>query len=165
MDVIFQRTSVRHYDAKPIEPEKAEQLLRAAMAAPSAMNQQPWEFYVIRRPTLLQELGTASPYAGPVKEATLAIVPCIDGSRVKLPEYAAVDLSAACENILLEAEQQELGACWIGIAPVPERVAAVGKILHLPEQLTAFAIIALGYPASKKPQSDRYDAARVHELE
>lgn len=164
MDAIFQRTSVRHYDAKPVEPEKAEKLLRAAMAAPSAMNQQPWEFYVVRGQALLQELGTASPYAGPVKEATLAIIPCIAGDRVKLPEYAAVDLSAACENILLEAEQQGLGACWIGIAPVPERVAAVGKILRLPERLTAFAIIALGYPASKKPQPDRYDASRVHEL-
>ena len=64
MKEIFERVSIRRYEERPVEGEKLEALLRAAMAAPSAGNQQPWEFYVIRDREVLEKLSKVSPYAG-----------------------------------------------------------------------------------------------------
>lgn len=161
MEEIFQRTSVRHFQRLPIETEKAEQLLRAAMAAPSARNQQPWEFYIVTNTKTLEELATCSPYAGCLKNAPLGIVVCCR-KNCPLPEYAQIDCSAATENILLEAVHQGLGAVWLGIAPLTERIEAVGQVLNLPEELYAFSLIACGYPLDSRPQQDRFDMARVH---
>ena len=104
MDAIFTRTSVRAYADRPVEPEKLERLLRAGMAAPSARNQQPWEFYVTTDKARLQALSGCSPYVGFVKNAGAAIVPCYRKEGLTAPDYALIDLSAATENILLEAE-------------------------------------------------------------
>lgn len=162
MDSIFIRTSVRDFEDRVVEPHKIEKLLRAAMAAPSAVNQQPWEFYVVQNPVKLQEIAAASPYAGSVLKAPAAIVPCYDKKRLAAVEYADIDMSAACENILLEAVQQGLGAVWLGIAPIRERMDKVAAAICLPENLAAFAIIPFGYPVGKKAQQDRYDTSRVH---
>ena len=71
MKEIFHRTSIRKYTAQPVEKEKIEQLLRAAMAAPSARNQQPWEFYVVTDREALGRLAECSQFAGMLREAPL----------------------------------------------------------------------------------------------
>lgn len=162
MDVIFTRTSVRAYTAQPVEPEKLELLLRAGMAAPSACNQQPWEFYVTAEKTRLEALSGCSPYTGFVKNAAAAIVPCYRKSGLIAPDYAEIDLSAACENILLEAESLGLGAVWCGIAPGRERMEAVRSALGIADSLEPFAILSVGYPLKPAKQQDRFDPARVH---
>lgn len=162
MNAIFSRTSVRSFENRLVEKEKIEKLLQAAMAAPSAMNQQPWEFYVVSDMKKLESLANVSPYAGPIGRAMVAIVPCIAKNRLQLIEYGEIDLSIASENILLEAQHQELGAVWIGIAPHKERMEQVADILHMPERLSPFAVIPVGYPLEKKQQTNRYDASRVH---
>lgn len=163
MNSIFHRTSVRKYRDGKIEKETVERLLRAAMAAPSACNQQPWEYYVVTDRRKLEELAASSPYAGCTKHAPLAFVACYR-EVCTVPEYAQIDLSASVENLLLEADAQGLGAVWLGIAPVAERMERVAEILALPEGLKAFAIIPCGYPAEEKEQQDRYDVSRVHYL-
>ena len=115
MDAIFHRTSIRKYQETPVEAEKIETLLRAAMAAPSACNQQPWEFYVVRNKEKIKELSEASPYAGCAKGAPVVFVPCYR-KNCQVPMYAEIDLSAAVENLLLEADSLGLGAVWMGIA-------------------------------------------------
>ncbi|MCC8076470.1 MAG: nitroreductase family protein [Clostridiales bacterium] len=162
MNSIFHRTSVRSYLPRPVEQEKVEQLLRAAMAAPSAGNQQPWSFYVVTDPAVMEALAGCSPYAGCVKAAPLVIVPCYREAICRHPEFAQIDLSASVENLLLEADALGLGAVWLGIAPRTERMAAVGEVLHLPEGETAFALIPCGYPAAApRAQEDRFDQSRV----
>lgn len=161
MDSIFHRTSVREYLQKPVEDEKIEKMLRAAMAAPSARNQQPWEYYAVTAGDVLQKLAKASPFAGCVKGAPLAFVACWQKECMR-PEYAQIDLSASVENLLLEADALDLGAVWLGIAPVRERMDEVRKVLDIPERLEAFAIIACGYPSTTAVQQDRYDESRVH---
>lgn len=161
MNEIFRRTSVRRFQERTVEPEKTEQLLRAAMAAPSAGNQQPWEFYTVTRRETLEALSGCSPYAGCLVEAPLGIVVCCR-ENCPMPEYRQIDCSAATENLLLEAVSQGLGAVWLGIAPLEERMAAVRQVLRLPEHLSAFALIACGYPAEERPQQDRYEPSRVH---
>ena len=163
MKEIFERVSVRRFLDRPVEPEKLERLLRAAMAAPSAGNQQPWEFYVVRDREKLDALSRVSPYAGCTKNAPLAIV---SAYREKLwaPAYAQIDMSIAMENLWLACPGERLGGVWLGIAPVEERMRAVETVLGIPEGLRAFAIFPLGYPAEEKKQQDRWDPSRIHEI-
>lgn len=165
MNAIFKRTSVRKYKDQPIEPEKIELLLRAGMAAPSACNQQPWEFYLTTNREKLAELGACSRYATPTIGAALAIVPCYRRDGLIAPDYAEIDLSACVENILLEAEELGLGAVWMGIAPGRDRMENVRKVLNVDDSLEPFAILAVGYPAVENKQQDRFDPARIHVVE
>ena len=161
MDAIFHRTSIRKYQETPVEAEKIETLLRAAMAAPSACNQQPWEFYVVRNKEKIKELSEASPYAGCAKGAPVVFVPCYR-KNCQVPMYAEIDLSAAVENLLLEADSLGLGAVWMGIAPQKDRMVDVRKGLDIPGELEPFALVPCGYPAQERTQEDRYEVERVH---
>ena len=161
MNSIFQRVSVRKFQDKPVTDAQVEQLLRAAMAAPSATNQQPWEFYVVRSKAKIKELSEASPYAGCAKGAPVVFVPCYR-KNCQVPMYAEIDLSAAVENLLLEADSLGLGAVWMGIAPQKDRMADVRKVLDIPEELEPFALVPCGYPAQERTQEDRYEVERVH---
>ena len=161
MNSIYHRVSIRKYQDKPVEPEKIEAILRAAMQAPSAANQQPWEFYVVTDKKKLIELSQVSPYAGMTADAPAAIVPVYRKDCI-IPAYAEIDLSIAVENMWLETDAQGLGGVWLGIAPIGERMRAVEKILDMPDTLRAFAIFPFGYPAEERRQQNRYDAARIH---
>ena len=163
MDEIFHRTSIRKYLDKRVEDEKIKKMLRAAMAAPSAGNQQPWEFYVVKDKTILKKLSQTSPYAGCTAYAPLAFVACYR-IHCTMPEYAQIDMSASVENLLLEADSLGLGAVWLGIAPLEERMEAVRKVLDIPETLNAFAVIPCGYPETVHTQQDRFDIQRIHTI-
>ncbi len=164
MDSIFHRVSIRKYEARDIEPEKIEKMMRAAMAAPSACNQQPWEFYVVTKKELIQALSQASPYAGCLASAPVAMIPCYRENCI-VPEYAQIDLSIATEHILLEADTLGLGAVWLGIAPIEERMKKVEDLLGLQPGIRAFAIVAIGYPAETKEQEERYQEERIHYIQ
>lgn len=161
MDSIFHRTSVRTYQSRKVEMEKIEKMLQAAMAAPSAGNQQPWEYYVVTNSDKLKELAQTSPYAGCVANAPMAFVACY-GKKCRMPEYAQIDLSASVENLLLEADSLGLGAVWLGIAPLQDRMDKVREVISISEELEAFAIIPCGYPEQIKEQQNRYEKERVH---
>ena len=146
MNSIFHRISVRKYKDTPVEQEKVEQMLKAAMAAPSACNQQPWEFYVVTDKNVIGQLSESSPYAKCAKGAPLVFVPCFRSEGIA-PEYFNIDMSAAVENLLLEADDLGLGAVWMGISPDETRMNAVRNVLNIPEHLHAFALVPCGYPA------------------
>ena len=164
MNSIFSRTSIRNYLPKAVEDEKITQILKAAMAAPSAGNQQPWEFYVVKNPQILKLLAACSPYSGCLAGAPVAIVPCYR-TECYFPENAEMDLSAATENMLLEINDLGLGAVWLGVAPLQDRMDAVRKVLDIPAGLVPFAMIPIGYPVRVQPQQDRYDSSRIHTVE
>lgn len=161
MNAIFRRRSVRRFQKRQVEKYKIDLLLKAAMSAPSACNQQPWEFYVVKDKAKLEELAKSSPYAMCTKNATVAIVNCYRKDVIE-PEYVEIDLSACTENILLEAAEIGLGAVWLGVAPIKERMQKVKDILGIPEHLQPFAIIPLGYPINETKQQNRYDPSRIH---
>jgi nitroreductase len=161
MDSIFHRTSVRNFTNQKVEQDKIDFILKAAMAAPSAGNQQPWVFYVTENKEILEQLAACSPYAGPVKNAPMAFIPCYR-EDVIYPPYAQIDLSIATEHILLAADSLGLGTVWLGIAPLEDRMNTVSKILNLPADVHPFAVVPCGYPARIAPQQERYDASRIH---
>ena len=162
MNAIFQRASVRSFDGRKVETEKIELLMKAAMAAPSACNQQPWEFVVVTDPVILKELSACSPYSGCIGQAPLGIAVCMRTEGLRALDYTQIDASAAAENILLEAVELGLGAVWLGIAPGPERMGAVRQAIHAPKTIQPFCLIACGYPNQPVAPADRYDPSRVH---
>jgi len=131
------------------------------MQAPSAGNQQPWEFYIVENKEMIQKLSQTSPYAGCLAKAPLAVIVCAK-KEGRWPDYFYIDCSIACENMWLEADELGLGAVWLGIAPLKERMRAVEEIVSMPERLEAFALFAVGYPDQTKTQQDRYDPIRIH---
>ena len=84
---------------------------------------------------------------------------------VIFPGITDIDCAIATENLWLELEELGLGGVMMAVAPVPERMEAVGKILNLPDNQYAFALLPFGYPVGKKPQVDRYDAKKIHWVE
>ena len=164
MNSIFSRVSVRKYLNKQVEKEKTEAILRAAMQAPSAANQQPWEFYVVTNREKLRALARTSPYAGMTKDAPAAIV-SVYRKDCAIPAYADIDMSIAMENMWLETDAQGLGGVWMGIAPLTDRMEAVERILDIPEHLRAYALFPYGYPDEERRQQDRWDESRIHFVE
>lgn len=163
MKEIFTRRSIRKYESKPVSDDQVRQLLRAAMYAPSAGNEQPWHFIVIRDRQILDEIPKHHPYTQMLKEAPLAIVPCCDTSNLKYDgAFWVQDIAAAIQNILLEAEYLGLGSCWCGVYSRKELVDKISEILHIPEHIIPVAVVAIGYPGEKREVRDRFRPDRVH---
>lgn len=162
MDEIFKRRSIRKYTDKPVEEEKIELLLRAAMQAPTSGNQRPWEFLVVKDKEALRELSLTSPFSMAVAKAPLAIIMLGNRDLFRYPEDWEKDLGAATQNMLLEAVSLKLGAVWIGVAPLPECMDHVREACALPPNIDPFAIVAVGYPLEDKPPIDRFEADRIH---
>ena len=162
MDSIRNRRSIRKYTSQPVPQDLVSKLLEAAMAAPSAGNEQPWEFVSITDRDVLRAITKVHPYSQMLKEAALAIVVCGNLEREKYPGFWVEDCSAATENILLEAEDCGLGGVWLGVYPHDDRVKGISELLGLPASVIPLSLVAVGYPAEKKPPSDRFDASRIH---
>ena len=162
---IFRRVSVRKFLPDPVPESKVEKLLRAAMAAPSAGNQQPWEFFVVTDAAKIRELAGCSPYSSCAANAPLLVVPCARTQGLRFPEYNYIDLANATENLLLEATHLGLGAVWLACAPDPGRMSRVAAVLGTNETLLPFALVPVGLPAETKAWTDRYDPDRVHRVD
>lgn len=163
---ISERTSIRQFDpTREVSAVDEEWLLRAAMCAPSAMNKQPWHFIVVRDEAKLKALAEALPYSRVGNGARLAIVVCGDldnGLPGRGKEYWIQDCSAATENLLLVAKARGLGAVWTGVYPGEDRVAAVRKIIGIPDGFMPLNVIPIGYPAETPPPKDKWTPAKIH---
>ncbi len=162
MNEIFKRASVRSFQDKPVEKEKIDMLLKAAMQAPSARNQQPWEFIVVENRQTLNKLGDLSEFAKPAKEAALAVVLLGNKDYIAIEQCWQQDMGACTQNILLEAVSQGLGGVWLGVAPREDRMEYVSKLLNLPGNIMVFAVVAIGYPKNEPNINIRYDEKRVY---
>lgn len=162
MNEIFTRISVRKFLDRPVESENVEKILRAAMAAPSACNQQPWEFYVVTDKEKIQQLSHISDQAVCAAGAPLAIVACYRTEGLCWPQCDIMDMACAVENMLLEITALGLGGVWLSAAPLEDRMKRAEEALDIPEGLHAYAVVPVGYPAESRPQQDRFDESRIH---
>jgi nitroreductase len=162
IEAILSRRSIRRYAPQPVPEAVIRQLLEAAMSAPSAGNEQPWQFVVITDRRILDEIPRFHPYAEMLKEATVAILVCGDLRLEKYRDHWVQDCSAATQNILLAAHAKGLGAVWVGIYPTEDRVVRIRKLLGLPSHVVPLCLVPLGHPAEQIPRAERYDASRVH---
>jgi len=162
MESINIRRSIRKYSNQEVEPEKIEKLLRAAMQAPSAVNQQPWEFIVVTNRDELVKLSKMSMFSKMLATAGCAIVVLGNQKRL-IRDYFQQDLAAATQNILLESVELGLGAVWLGGYPVEDRMKYLTKQFSLPSHIIPFSVISIGYPLGEANRFiDRYDPSRVH---
>jgi nitroreductase len=163
LETIFHRRSVRKYTDQPVELEKLDLLLKAGMAAPSAMNCRPWEFIVVTDPEKLAQFRKGLIFGD--RNAPAAIVVCGNPSLSSNPAarlFWVQDCSAAAENMLIAAVGLGLGTVWIGVHPVAGFVKTVREIMALPKKVTPLCIIYVGYPESEKPARTQYDEQRIH---
>lgn len=161
---IFARRSIRHYTGQPVTDDQLQDVLEAAMAAPSAVAKDPWHFIVVRDPEMLQKIADGLPHGKFVTQAGLCIVVCGDLDKAHGNElsYLIQDCSAAIENILLAAAALGLGACWLGVHPREDRVKHLRALLHLPDHIIPLSGIAVGHPAESKPPRTRFRQEAVH---
>ena len=161
---IMTRTSIRQYTDEPVSKADIETMLRAGMAAPTAVNRQPWHFVVINSKVKLAELAGDNPRGGMLKKAPLAIVVCGNMDKA-LPGqgrgFWVQDCSAATENILLAANAIGLGAVWTGLYPDENRAGAVAKVLKLPETYIPLCTIVIGHPAEQPAPKDKWKPENV----
>ncbi len=165
LECIMTRTSVRQYQDRPVSRDTVEILLKAAMAAPTAVNKQPWAFVVVDDRAVLDSLTEYLPYARMLTHAPLAIVTCGDMSKAiegDAREMWVQDVSAATENLLLAAHAVGLGAVWTGVYPIQERMDGVKKALALPDNLVPLSVVPVGYPATEQAPKDKWDASKVY---
>ncbi len=165
MSLCLERKSIRKFTDETVPEAMIEALLKSAMQAPSARNQQPWEFIVIKNREILNKLSEVSGGAKPLASASLGIL-TVMRSDVSAPHMRPQDMGAATQNILLEATNQGLGAVWIGVYPLEDRLKAVKTIVEMKHDLTPFCLIAIGYPDQDTTVTNyRYDASRVKVIE
>jgi len=162
LKAILTRRSVRRYTNVPVTTEEQENILKAAMYAPSANNQQPWQFIVIDEREKLNHLTELHPYAKSLLEAPLAVLVCGDMNVTRSKDYWVQDCSAATQNLLLAAHGLGLGTVWLGVYPREARYKAIQEYLGLPETVIPFSLIAVGHPAGPLPEADRFKPNRIH---
>ncbi|OON99377.1 MAG: hypothetical protein ATN35_12930 [Epulopiscium sp. Nele67-Bin004] len=163
MNEIFTRRTVRQFSDEPVKDADVEQLLRAAMQAPSAKNQQCWEFIVTSKKEDLTKLSQTHPGGRPVENSQVAIIVIGNTDRMTMADRYEHDLGAVSQNILLQATTLGLGSVWCGVAPSEERMNIVREIYNLPENLLIFSVIGIGHPKAEDALKfiDRYDESRV----
>lgn len=163
LETIFQRRSIRKFTNQPVEPEELDLLLKAAMAAPSAMNCKPWEFVVVTDPKKLAQFRKRLIFGN--RNAPAAIIVCGNPSFSTNPAarlFWVQDCSAASENILIAAVSLGLGTVWVGIHPVAEFIRVVCEIAEIPKNVTPLGLLYIGHPAEEKNARTQFDEKRVH---
>lgn len=165
LENIHSRKSVRNFTGDPVTKTDLLVLLKAAMAAPSARNRQPWAFVVITKRQMMDALADGLPYTKMLYKAGAAIVVCGD-TTVDLQQGATdlwyQDAAAATQNILLAVEAMGLGAVWSALYPYPERENQARRLLKLPPEVNPFSIIPIGHPAGVDLPKEKFKAERVH---
>lgn len=167
LECIMTRTSVRSYSDRQVSDSTIEKILRAGMAAPTAANQQPWQFVVVTDQSLKDSITASFEYTKMVEGCSFAVVVCGDMEDLfkgDIPEggFWVEDCSAASENMLLAAHALGLGGVWCGIYPLRDREETLRKILNLPTRLTPLNVMAFGYPAAPVTPKDKWHPDKIH---
>ena len=162
LDNIHSRKSVRSYTDQDVTPEQVETILRAAMAAPSGMNLQPWRFVVVREQATKNKLAIG--FNKMIADAPVVIVVCgkTTGKMGGENHNWTADCAAATENLLLAVEALGLGAVWTACYPYDDRMNPTIEALGLPKDITPYCIVPIGYPAGKDKPKDKWKPENIH---
>lgn len=164
LSVIEQRRSHRSYSNQPIETEKIEAVLRAAMYAPSAHHRRAWEFVVVKEPDKIKQLGQMKQWSEHVAESQAVIAICS-------PDWDnwLEDASIVGAFIYLEATHQDLATCWTQVRGSTtwdgdDTEDYVRDVLSIPQDMRVLCLMPLGYPSQeKKPhQPTEFEQSKIH---
>jgi nitroreductase len=163
-EAIKERRSIRRFLDQAIEEEKIDKILKAGIAAPSGVNCQPWEFFLIKDKDTASQIAKASPYANYASKLMIVVA----GNRKRFYQGKEdnglwiADCSAASENMLIEATSLNLGSVWCALFPDQERMKKVREILKADDDIVPFAILQFGYSAQKGSPLNKWDEKKVH---
>jgi len=164
--LIENRRSIRKYQSgEPVTKEQLTQLINAAMLAPSAHNSRPWEFIAVTRRETLDEIARIHPHGKMCETAAAAIIMVAIPQKGKIEGFFPQDCGAATQNILLEAVSMELGACWCGVYPREELIAAFRTLFNINEPKIPFNVIAIGKPTETPNRRGSFEESRVTYIE
>ncbi|MDE5833264.1 MAG: nitroreductase family protein [Desulfovibrio sp.] len=161
---ILTRRSVRSFNIEPVSEQDIQILLQCAMAAPSAVNEQPWDFVVITDSDTLEKIAASNKYARFAASAPLGILVCLNNDKVKEREMCVLDIGMASQNIMLAAHALGLGSVFTGIYPHEDRVKGYRDLLGLPASVVPMGLIVIGHPqdAADKTAPDRFKQENIH---
>lgn len=162
IECIHTRRSIRRYTGKDVPEDAVREILAAGMTAPSARNQQAWQFIVITNKDILKKIPGAHPHAAMAPNAALAILVCGDVSLETSKDYWVQDCAAATQNILLACHALGLGAVWCGVYPRQDRVKGLRKLLNLPDHIIPLSLVPIGHPAQPSVRMNRFKEERIH---
>jgi nitroreductase len=162
--VIHARKSVRNFTSAAVSKADLDKIIRAGMAAPTAVNMQPWSFIVVTDRKKLDELAAGLPYAKMLTQAGAAIIICAEPDKAhgKSRDMAIIDASLAGENILLAIEALGLGGVWTAAFPYADRMKHVSTVLGIPQDVIPLNVIAIGVPAGQDKPKDKYNKEKIH---
>ncbi|MGI6169632.1 MAG: nitroreductase family protein [Christensenellales bacterium] len=165
LEALYARRSVRRYQDVPVEREKLEEILKAAMAAPSACNKQPWEFVVVDEPERMEAVRACMPYGK--FNAPAAIIVCGNLEREvrvypNARDFWIEDTSAAMQCALTAATALQLGSIWLGVYPVESIVRELSEVLELPKTVVPMGVALIGYADEQIPKRSQYNEHYVH---
>jgi nitroreductase len=164
LSVIHNRKSVRSFNGQSVSKDAMNKIIRAGMAAPTAVNMQPWAFVVVTDRKTLDTLAAGLPYAKMLDKAGAAIIVCAipEKAHHKRVEYAVIDSTCASENILLAAEALGLGAIWTAAYPYDDRMDVVRRALNIPRNIIPLNVIPVGHPTGADKPKDKYKPQNIH---
>ncbi len=164
LKAILERRSYRVYQDKPVSEETIETLLKAGMAAPSAMNSQPWEFLVMQDVEKKAAVSELVQFWNMLKKAPLGILVManLSGYRGSMPEFFVQDCALCAENILLAAEAMGLGGVYLGLYPKQSIMSKIREIYSIPEEIQPFALLSIGYPDRPLKPHTTFHSHKVH---
>jgi nitroreductase len=163
LEAIHTRRSTRNFTDEPVSAEKIDTLVHAAMAAPSAHNERPWRFVIVRDPDNLTELSQSTPWAAPIGRAPLGVVLFADTSVRKLnTDLSMLDCALAAQNMMLAAHSEGLGTVWLCAWPYLEYVESIRAILEAPNKAIPVAMFAVGVPAKTPVAIDRFESDWIY---
>ena len=156
MDILRNRISVRQYESRPVEREKIERIVDAARMAPTARNEQPWEFVAVTEKGTLEALGRLADHGRFIAGAPACIVVFCQDTK-----YYLEDGSAATTYILLKATELGLGSCWVA-GDKKDYAEDLRELLNVPASYKLISLISLGYPAENHPKEKRSLKSVLH---
>jgi nitroreductase len=164
--LIENRRSVRKYRPdKSVTREHLNQLMEAALLAPSACNSRPWEFIAVTKREVLDKIAEIHPNAKMAETATAAVIVVAIPQTGRPEGYFPQDCGAATQNILLEAVSMGLGACWCGVYPRDERIESFRKLFNIKEPKIPFNVIVIGVPDEKPDRKGFFEETKVAYIE
>jgi nitroreductase len=158
LQTIKTRRSIRDYTDLPVSDEAIQTILEAAMQAPSAHNEQPRHFVVIKDKDLLKHISENHQYTDMVAHCPVAILVCATEDL----DYRTQDCSIASENILLAAHDLGLGAVYVTLYPNAKNIDITKRLLNIPDYIMLLCIIPIGYPAEYLEPENRFDEKKIH---
>ncbi len=161
-DVVYGRRSIRKFTDRPLDAQQIETILKAAMAAPSANNYQPWEIIVVTERQMLKRLGAVRPAVSMTADAACSFAICGDKSRKRWVQ----DTSALTENMLLAIHAMGLGGVWCAVIDSTyngkDCEQEIKQLLNIPKNLGVLCLVSCGYPAESREPKTYYDPKKIH---